>query len=97
MCSILRDWITEAKKPSDRELLNMVAVRLSPGDNRSEAIKGAVKELRQQYNSAWEAFKISNWSKMPETWEIKDDIDTAFEDIYNYVDGLHTVTAVTGA
>ena len=97
MCSILRDWITEGKKPSDRELLNMVAVRLSPGDNRSEAIKGAVKELREQYNSAWDAFKISNWSKMPETWEIKDDIDTAFEDIYNYVDGLHTVTAVTGA
>lgn len=97
MCTILRDWVSEGKKPSDRELLNMVAVRLSPGDNRTEAVKGAVKELREQYNNAWEAFKITNWSKMPETWEIKDDIDSAFGDIFNYVDGLHTVTAVTGA
>ena len=97
MCSLLRDWISEGKKPSDRELLNMVAVRLSPGDNRTEAIKGAVEELREQYKNAWETFKNMNWSQIPETWELKDDIDSALADIYNYVSGLHTVTAVTGA
>ena len=75
----------------------MVTVRLTPGDNRSEAIKGTVRELQDQYNNAWETFKLNNWSKMPETWELKDDINTAFEDIYNYVNGLRTVTAVTGA
>lgn len=97
ICTILRDWIASGVKPSEHELLNMVTVRLSLENNRSEAIKGAVKELRDQYNNAWDSFKLNNWSKMPETWELKDDIDTAFEDIYNYVDGLHTVTAVTGA
>ena len=97
MCTILRDWIADGKKPSDRPLFNMVEVRLTPGDNRSEAVKGAVAELREQYNHAWQTFKLTNWSKMPETWEIKDDIDSAFEDIYNYVDTLSTVTAVTGA
>lgn len=97
MCTVIRDWISADKKPSDRKLLNMLEVRLSPDNNRSEALKGAVAELREQYNHAWKTFNNANWSKIPETWEIKDDIDTAFEDIYNYVDSLKTVTAVTGA
>jgi len=97
MSKFLRDWIMEGIKPSDRELLDMLAVHLSSGDNRSEAMKAAVTELREQYSNAWDEFKISAWSKMPETWELKDDIDTALDDIFNYVDGLHTVTARTGA
>ena len=75
----------------------MLAVRLTSNGNRGEAMKAAVAELREQYNSAWNEFKISHWSKMPETWELRDDIDTALDDIYNYVDGLHTVVARTGA
>jgi hypothetical protein len=75
----------------------MLSVHVSKGDNRAEALKATVSELREQYTNAWNEFKISAWSKMPETWELKDDIDTALDDIYNYVCGLHTVTARTGA
>jgi hypothetical protein len=97
MSKFLRNWVMEGKKPADRELIDILAVHLSSDDNRSEAFKLAVTQLREQYKNAWEEFKISNWSKMPETWELKEDIDTALEDIFNYVDGLHTVTARTGA
>ena len=97
MSKYLRDWVTEGVKPAELELLDMLSVHVSKGDNRAEALKATVSELREQYTNAWNEFKISAWSKMPETWELKDDIDTALDDIYNYVCGLHTVTARTGA
>jgi len=97
MSKYLRDWVTSGVKPSDRDLLDMLSIRMSQGGNREEAIKSAVTELREQYRKAWEEFNVSAWHKMPETWELKDDIDTALDDILNYVEGLHTVTAMTGA
>jgi hypothetical protein len=97
MSKFLRNWVTDGAKPAERDLLDMLTVHTSNGDNRGEAMKAAVTELREQYKNAWEEFKNSHWSKMPETWELKDDIDTALDDIYNYVSGLHTVTARTGA
>ena len=93
----IRDWVTQGIKPADRVLLDMLDVRISNGGNRDEAIKSTVADLREQYRKAWEEFNISAWHKMPETWELKDDIDTALDDIFNYVEGIHTVSAVTGA
>jgi hypothetical protein len=97
MSEYIRNWVINGVKPSDKELLSMLALRLSPDNNRGQAIKLTVNELREQYSSAWEDFKNTVWHKMPETWELKDDIDSALEDIQSYVDGLSTVTAVTGA
>lgn len=75
----------------------MLTSRLTPGDNRAEALKATLLELSEQYKHAWDEFKLSYWSEMPETWELKDDIDLALHDIHNYVAGLHTITARTGA
>jgi hypothetical protein len=97
MSEFIRNWVINGVKPSEKELLSMMALRLSPDNNRGEAIKLTVNELREQYNGAWDDFKNTVWHKMPETWELKDDIDSALEDIRSYVDGLSTVTAVTGA
>jgi len=97
MAGFLRDWVTKDTKPADRELLEMLSVRLSAGLDRAEAIKSVMTELREQYNQAWSDLKITHWSKMPETWELKDDIDRALEDIFNFIEGIHTVTARTGA
>jgi Tubulin like len=97
MAEFLRDWVMKGTKPADRELLEMLSVRLSAGLERGEAAKSVMTELREQYNQAWSELKGTHWSKMPETWELKDDIDRALEDIFNYVDGLHAVSARTGA
>ena len=65
----------------------MLSTRLTQDDisGRAESLKSTVMEIRNQYNYAWESYKDVTWSKLPETWEIKDDIDIAFEDIVNYV------------
>ena len=97
MCKILRTWVMEGTKPSKNDLLEMLTSRLTPGDNRAEALKATLLELSEQYKHAWDEFKLSYWSEMPETWELKDDIDLALHDIHNYVAGLHTITARTGA
>jgi hypothetical protein len=90
MSKYLRDWVTEGVKPAERDLLDMLSGHVSKGDNRQEAMKAAVSELREHYKNAWGEYKNSHWSQLPETWELKDDIDLAFDDIYNYVSGTWT-------
>jgi hypothetical protein len=86
----LLDWVKDGTKPAERDLLDLLNFHISNRDNRGEALKAAVTELRKQYKNVWEGFKDSHWSQMPETWELKDDIDLAFDDIYNYVSELWT-------
>ena len=90
MSKFLLNWVKDGTKPAERDLLDLLNFHTSKGDSRGEAMKAAVTELREQYKNAWEGFKDSHWSHMPETWELKDDIDLAFEDIHKYVSGLWT-------
>ena len=87
MFKILRDWITKGTKPSQFEVSDMLSGQLTQDgiSGRAESLKSTVVEIRNQYKNAWESYKDVTWSKLPETWEIKDDIDIAFEDIVNYV------------
>ena len=41
------------------------------------------------------SFDIAAWHKLPETWEIKDDIDQALDDLLNYVQDLHITSSTT--
>jgi hypothetical protein len=81
----LLNWVNDGTKPAELDLLDMLSGHVSKGDNRGEAMKAAVTELREQYKNVWEGFKDSHWSQMPETWELKDDIDLALNDIGTYV------------
>jgi hypothetical protein len=90
MSKFLLNWVKDGTKPAERDLLDLLNFHTSKGDSRGEAMKAAVTELREQYKNAWEGFKDSHWSHMPETWELKDDIDLAFDDIHKYVSGLWT-------
>ena len=91
-------WIEEGAKPGkDLPLLDILEARLTPTSDRKQALLDAIQELQNQYKNIWEEYKNASWQSMPEMWELKDDIDLALSDIYNYVNELHTVSARTSA
>jgi hypothetical protein len=97
MSTFLRDWVLNDVKPSKLDVLDMLSGHLAQNSDRGEALKVTVAELREQYNDNWDQHKISNWDQLPETWELKEDLEQAFDDIFNYVTSLHLVNKKTGA
>jgi hypothetical protein len=93
----LRDWVLKGTNLSEHPLNEMLSSHLAQNDNRAEAMKSTVAELREQYNDNWDQSNFTSWNEMPETWELKQDIEGAFDDIHKYVTGLTVVTKRPGA
>ena len=53
-----------------------------------EALIKSVQLLSTEYKNYWSEMSSRAWHDLPETWELKEDIDLAFEDISNYVSRL---------
>ena len=96
MSKCLLNWVKNGTKPAELDLLEFLQFHIDTkygakhGAARQEAMKAAVNALREQYKNVWEEYGDSHWSQMPETWELKDDIDLAFDDIYNNVSAIRT-------
>jgi hypothetical protein len=97
MSTYLRDWVLKGTNLSEHPLNEMLSSHLAQNDNRGEAMKSTVAELREQYNDNWDQSKFTAWNEVPETWELKQDIEEAFDDIHKYVTGLTVVTKKPGA
>jgi hypothetical protein len=93
--TVIRDWIESNKKPADsRELLAALKERAETGANRSTAIVETIEQIRAQYASNWNALKDSPWYSLPETWELRADLDLVLDDIRDYA--LESRTSTTG-
>jgi hypothetical protein len=49
----------------------------------------AIEKLRSQYTEIWANLSDTPWHSLPETWELREDIDLALSDISEYVRELH--------
>lgn len=86
----LSDWIQSGVKPvNELELSNSLAEVHDTPAARAEALYKAVERIRENYSKLWEEFEGKPWHQMPETWELRDDIDLALEDISNYARGFY--------
>lgn len=91
-------WLETGIKPgANLPYLDILDNRLNSGVDRKQALLETVAELQAQYKNIWEEYKATSWHRMPEMWELQEDIDLALSDIYNYVNELHTVSARTSA
>lgn len=87
--TFLHDWIRNDSKPSETlELMQPLKGNLETREIRKEALLKAIDETRNHYRSAWKELGDARWQDLPETWELKDDIDLAFASIYQYVEQL---------
>ena len=81
----LSDWIQTGVKPvNDLELSNSLAEVHGSQTGRAEALYKAVERIRENYSELWKEFEDKPWHQMPETWELRDDIDLALKDIGDY-------------
>ena len=81
----LSDWIQTEVKPVDEfELSNSLAEVHGSQTARAEALYEAVERIRENYSELWKEFEGKPWHEMPETWELRDDIDLALKDIGDY-------------
>lgn len=94
----LKNWIETGGRPAEtRPLLELLETCLTANPDRKQALVATLQTLQNQYAEAWSQFANVGWHLIPETWELKDDIDLALTDIQNYVTGMLTVSAKTSA
>jgi len=94
--TFLKDWVTDGTLPgSNLNLLKLLQASISSNPDRGSALIETLEQLRSEYNGIWQEYSTAAWHKLPETWEIKEDIDQALDDLLNYVQDLHITSSVT--
>jgi hypothetical protein len=89
----LKNWVISGEMPdTNLELLQLLQESLALSDSRSAALIQTVEVIRAQYNDIWNEFSSTAWHSLPETWELKEDIDLALNDIARYVSELRNST-----
>ncbi len=92
----IKDWLSTGSKPAEKlDLLPLLQANLSENPDRGSALAETVKKLREEYADVWSKFSNVAWHKLPETWELKDDINLALSDIMNYVNDIHITSTGT--
>jgi hypothetical protein len=84
--TLIKEWIATGRKPDDSlHLLMPLQRKLDANPDRRTALIATVEGLRAHYTEIWAGFSSAAWHDIPETWELKEDIDLALSDIIEYV------------
>jgi hypothetical protein len=87
--TLLQEWVKSSIRPVDGpELMHPLQGNLESQESRMQAILKTIDETRNFYQSVWKDLEDVSWQDLPETWELKDDIDLALTYIYEYVEQL---------
>jgi hypothetical protein len=85
----LQSWVESGDSPyQNGELMKVLQVSLTLTPDRAEALIKTVQLISTEYKNFWSEMSSRAWRDLPETWELKEDIDLALEDISNYVSRL---------
>ena len=87
--TLLQDWVRSDIRPVDGpELMRPLQGNLESQESRIQAILKTIDETRDFYQSVWKDLQDVRWQDLPESWELKEDIDLALSSIYGYVEQL---------
>jgi hypothetical protein len=85
----LQSWVGSGESPyQNGALVTPLQVSLTLTPDRAEALIKTVQLISTEYKNYWSEMSSRAWHDLPETWELKEDIDMALEDISNYVSRL---------
>jgi hypothetical protein len=86
--SLVLDWVMSGTVPTEgREINSRLHRSEADSTNRRAALISLVRKSQAQYAQAWSQMADEQWYKLPETWEMRTDIDSALQDIVEYVEG----------
>ena len=81
----LSDWIQSGAKPvNDLELSTSLAEVHGIPVDRAQALYTSMERIRENYAQFWKEYEDKPWHEMPETWELREEIDLALKDIGDY-------------
>jgi hypothetical protein len=87
--TFIKDWVITGRKPDDSlELLRLLQSELDKDPDRRAALIATVEKVRAEYAAIWVQDSSVEWQNLPETWELKEDIDLALSDIIGYAQAL---------
>jgi hypothetical protein len=87
----LSDWIqTEIKPVKELELSKSLAGVHGTQMDRAQALYSTVERIRENYSQLWKEFEGKPWHEMPETWELREEIDLALKDIGDYAKNFYS-------
>lgn len=85
----LKNWVESGESPyQNGALVTPLQVSLALTPDRAEALIKTVQLLSAEYKNIWSEMSSRAWHDLPETWELKEDVNLALEDISNYVSRL---------
>ena len=87
--TFIRDWVFTGRKPDESlDVSPLLQSELDKAPDRWAALIATVEKLRAEYAAVWVEYSSAEWQNLPETWELKEDIDLAFGDIIRYIKEL---------
>jgi hypothetical protein len=82
----LLSWVRYGQLPDGSNgLSRALESSISSNPDRRAALIQTVEVIRAQYSDIWNEFSSTAWHYLPETWELREDIDLALNDILKYV------------
>jgi hypothetical protein len=84
--TLVSDWVNTGEVPSrEKELHQLLLSELNSFPTRGEALISSIRRLQGQYDRMWAEAESVVWYKLPETWELRADINSALQDIIEFV------------
>lgn len=84
--NLISDWINTGIHPAPNGSLNaLLSENLKTMANRREALRATIEEIRMHHKKVWQEYESTPWSELPETWELREDIDQALSRICDFV------------
>ena len=94
--TFVRDWVNSGTTPGGNLELSMkLQDMVQSNPERGAALVKYLENFDAEYKGIWANFANVAWHMLPETWELKEDIEFALRDIANYVQNLHITTSTT--
>lgn len=88
-CNFLQSWIIDGVLPAEsHDLHPVLAQNLHDHSNRQVALNETLNTWKAEYEKAWKSYENESWKDLPETWELRDDIDQALADLSQFTLGL---------
>ena len=85
----LRNWVNSGVLPSaSRNPHPYLIKELSEVSDRKLALSRVLQRFNEEYEDNWKKQELTLWHELPETWELKVDIATAFTDIISFLEKI---------
>ena len=89
----IENWLKYGTMPDDKmELSNSLQKNLTANPDRKAALISSIETLQSSYQEIWKEYDGVPFDQLPETWELREEIDLALSNITEYVRGIKATT-----